>query len=199
MAGVGEIMYRIDMPPGANPISHVVEGFGNPALVAARQQFIAAVYQAPGTRLAPREREAIRVPIAKNIGCHTCLAARFWRDVPGFSEEIEEVFYQSIINYDLTWEGFTSRERFLVEFSDRFEKEHLLMNGDDELWERAGALFSEEELGDVFIIMGALGGVGHTLNVVGVGSVCEVPGVAGIARLAQGLSAGAFEEESIRV
>lgn len=191
-------MYRIDMPPGANPISHVFEGFGNPALIAARQQFISAVYQAVGSSLAPREREAIRVPIAKNIDCHTCLAARFWRDVPGFSEEIEEVFYQSIIDHDLTWEGFTPRERFLVEFSDRFEKEHLLMNADDDLWERAHALFSEEELGDVFIIMGALGGAGHTLNVVGVGSVCEVPGAAGVARLAQGLSAGAFEKESIR-
>lgn len=190
-------MYRIDMPPGANPISHVFEGFGNPALIAARQQFISAVYQAVGSSLAPREREAIRVPIAKNIDCHTCLAARFWRDVPGFSEEIEEVFYQKIIDHDLTWEGFTSRERFLVEFSDRFEKEHLLMNADDELWERAHALFSEEELGDVFIIMGALGGAGHTLNVVGVGSVCEVPGAAGVARLAQGLSAGAFEKESL--
>lgn len=190
-------MYRIDMPPGANPISHVFEGFGNPALIAARQQFISAVYQAVGSSLAPREREAIRVPIAKNIDCHTCLAARFWRDVPGFSEEIEEVFYQRIIDHDLTWEGFTSRERFLVEFSDRFEKEHLLMNADDELWERAHALFSEEELGDVFIIMGALGGAGHTLNVVGVGSVCEVPGAAGVARLAQGLSAGAFEKESL--
>ncbi|HZP15658.1 MAG TPA: hypothetical protein VFA96_07540 [Nocardioides sp.] len=191
-------MYRIDMPPGANPISHVFEGFGNPALIAARQQFISAVYQAVGSSLAPREREAIRVPIAKNIDCHTCLAARFWRDVPGFSEEIEEVFYQRIIDHDLTWEGFTSRERFLVEFSDRFEKEHLLMNADDELWERAHALFSEEELGDVFIIMGALGGAGHTLNVVGVGSACEVPGAAGVARLAQGLSAGAFEKESVR-
>lgn len=191
-------MYRIEMPPGANPISHVFEGFGNPALIAARQQFISAVYQAVGSSLAPREREAIRVPIAKNIGCHTCLAARFWRDVPGFSEEIEEVFYQSIIDHDLTWEGFSSRERFLVEFSDRFEKEHLLMNADDELWERAHALFSEEELGDVFIIMGALGGAGHTLNVVGVGSICEVPGAAGVARLAQGLSAGAFDKESIR-
>ena len=191
-------MYRIDMPPGANPISHVFENFGNPALVAARQQFISAVYQATGSGLAPREREAIRVPIAKNIGCHTCLAARFWRDVPGFSEEIEEVFYQSIIDYDLAWAGFTARERFLVEFSDRFEKEHLLMNGDDELWERAGALFSEEELGDVFIIMGALGGAGHTLNVVGVGSICEVPETAGITRLAQGLSAGAFEKESVQ-
>jgi alkylhydroperoxidase family enzyme len=190
-------MYRIDMPVGANPISHVFESFGNPALIAARQQFISAVYQAVGSSLAPREREAIRVPIAKNIGCHTCLAARFWRDVPGFSEEIEEVFYQSIIDHDLTWEGFTARERFLVEFSDRFEKEHLLMNADDELWERAHALFSEEELGDVFIIMGALGGAGHTLNVVGVGSVCEVPGAAGVARLAQGLSAGEFKKESI--
>ncbi len=191
-------MYRIEMPPGANPISHVFENFGNPALVAARQQFISAVYQATGSQLAPREREAIRVPIAKNIGCHTCLAARFWRDVPGFSDEIEEVFYQSIIDYDLAWDGFTARERFLVEFSDRFEKEHLLMNGDDELWERAGALFSEEELGDAFIIMGALGGAGHTLNVVGVGSICEVPEVAGITRLAQGLSAGAFEKESVQ-
>lgn len=178
-------MYRVTLPEGVHPLNHVIDRLGSEALLAARQELLKTVYEAPGSGLTPREREAIRIPTAQNIGCNTCMAVRLWRDMPGFSAEIEEAFYQKAMDRHLDWEGFTPRESFLIEFSDRFENDHQAMNGDDAFWERAHALFPEADIGDAFILASTFGGIGHSLNVLGIGSVCEVPSPEGLRKLAQ--------------
>jgi alkylhydroperoxidase family enzyme len=178
-------MYRVTLPDGVHPLSHVIDRLGSDALLSARQQLLKVVYEAPGSGLTPREREAIRIPTAQNIGCNTCMAVRLWRDMPGFSAEIEEAFYQNAMDRQLAWAGFSQRESFLIEFSDRFENDHQQMNGDDAFWDRAHALFSEAEIGDALILASTFGGTGHTLNVLGIGSVCEVPTPEGLRQLAE--------------
>jgi alkylhydroperoxidase family enzyme len=178
-------MYRVTLPDGVHPLSHVIDRLGSEALLAARQQLLKAVYEAPGSGLTPREREAIRILTAQNIGCNTCMAVRLWRDMPSFSAEIGEAFYQNAMDRHLDWTGFSQRESFLIELSDRFENDHQHMNGDDAFWERAHALFSEADIGDAFILASTFGGIGHALNVLGIGSVCEVPTPEGLRKLAE--------------
>lgn len=190
-------MHRINIPAGTDPLNHIIANFGNAKLSGARQQFLNALYFGAGSSLTPREREAVRMPIALNIGCHTCLSTRMWRDLPGFSEEIEEAFYTHAIAMNLEWEGFSPREKFLLELSDRFEHGYETMNDDDDLWERAHALLPEQDLGDAFILMATWVGLGHTIKALGGGAACDVPDAAGIRTIAQSITGELNQVEAV--
>jgi len=167
--------YRFHLPDGANPLSQILYSIGSDALVSARKQMIQVIYEKNDTKLLPRERELMRMLSAKNVGCQMCLAARFWRDLPGFSAEIPEEFYQNTVAVNFGWQGFTERERILMEFGERLENDYKGINSDDEFWVRVYTNFSEEEFGDALIIMSTLIALGNVMTLLGVGSVCNIP------------------------
>lgn len=183
-------MLRTNVPDASDPLGHIINGFGNSALLTARSQFLNALYFGSGSSLTPREREAIRMPVAKNIGCHTCMSTRLWRDLPGFSDEIDEEFYTHAMDLDFGWSGFSARERFLLELTARFEDDYGSLNGDDNLWDAAHALFAEDELGDAFITLSTFVGLGHSVIVLGAGNACDVPDLTGLRELAQSIGGG---------
>lgn len=176
-------MLRLNITDGSDPLVYILNKFGNPTILAARSQFLNVMYHGTGSALSPREREAIRMPIVRNLGCHTCISSRLWRDLPGFSDEIDEAFYENAIALNLDWSGFSDRERFLVNLAEQFESDYAGLNGDDDLWERADTLFAEEELGDAFILLATLSGNGHKVIALGGGNVCDVPDLAGMSQL----------------
>jgi len=172
--------YRIDVPEGQEPLVHILNTLGTPKLVEARQRMFRTIYDAPETTLTAREREGMRIMGAVRTNCPICAGMRLWRDWPGFlGGEIPEEFYENASACNYAWDGFTEREKLLIEFADRFEKDGLEgidgINGDDALWERMHAHLTDIEIGDTVIMLATWLGVGRALKSLGIGSVCIVP------------------------
>jgi hypothetical protein len=168
--------YRIDVPEDREPLEHILNHLGSNLLVECRQRMFRTIYDAPETTLSAREREGMRILGAVKTNCPICAGMRLWRDWPGFSSgEIPEEFYQNAIAANLGWEGFSERERLLIEFADRFENDIDSVNGDDALWERMHEHLTETEIGDLVIMLATWLGTGHALKALGIGSVCVIP------------------------
>jgi alkylhydroperoxidase family enzyme len=168
--------YRIDVPDGTPAPVHIQNNLGTPALIAARHAIFNTIYTAPETTLTVREREAMRFPLTVVIGCEVCNSLRMWRDWPGYqADPIPEEFYNAAAARDLSWPGFSARERVLIRFVEQFDTQIDTMNADDALWEEMSANFSEQEIGDIIIMAGAWLGTGRGLKALGVGSVCALP------------------------
>lgn len=168
--------YRIDVPQDREPLEHILNHLGSPMLRECRQRMFRTMYDAPETTLTAREREGMRILGAVRTNCPICAGMRLWRDWPGFSGgEIPEEFYENAIALNVAWSGFTDRERLLIEFADRFERDIDSINGDPDLWERMHAHLTETEIGDLVIMLATWVGTGRALKALGVGSVCVVP------------------------
>lgn len=168
--------YRIDVPEGREPLVHILNHLGTDKLVESRQRTFRTIYDAPETSLTAREREGMRIMGAARTNCPICAGMRMWRDWPGFlGGEISEEFYENAIACNYDWEGFTDREKLLIEFADRFESDIEGINGDDVLWERMHAHLTEAEIGDTVIMLACWVGTGRALKALGIGSVCVVP------------------------
>lgn len=168
--------YRIHVPEGDEPLEHILNHLGTNQLVEARQRMFRTIYDAPETTLSAREREGMRILGAVKTNCPICAGMRLWRDWPGFSSgEIPEEFYENAIATNLSWPGFSERERLLIEFADRFENDIDNVNSDDALWTRMHAHLTEPEIGDLVIMLATWVGTGHALKALGIGSVCAVP------------------------
>jgi hypothetical protein len=167
--------YRIDVPKDREPLEHILNHLGTSMLVECRQRTFRTMYDAPQTTLTAREREGMRILGAVRTNCPICSSVRLWRDWPGFSTaQIDEEFYQNAIALNLGWAGFSERERLLIEFADRFERDIDGINGDDVLWARMHAQLSEAEIGDLVIMLACWVGTGRALKALGIGSTCEV-------------------------
>jgi hypothetical protein len=168
--------YRVDIPADREPLVHILNHLGTDKLVETRQRMFRTIYDAPETTLTAREREGMRILGAARTNCPICAGMRLWRDWPGFAGgEIPEEFYRNAADCNYAWEGFTDRERLLIEFADRFESDIESINGDDALWERMHALLTEAEIGDTVIMLACWVGTGRALKALGIGSVCVVP------------------------
>ncbi len=168
--------YRIDVPEDREPLVHILNHLGTEKLVETRQRMFRTIYDAPETTLNAREREGMRILGAVRTNCPICSGMRLWRDWPGFAGgEIPEEFYQNAADCNYDWEGFTPREKLLIEFADRFERDIDGINGDDALWERMHTLLTEAEIGDAVIMLACWLGTGRALKALGIGSVCVVP------------------------
>jgi alkylhydroperoxidase family enzyme len=168
--------YRIDVPTGEEPLEHILNHLGTGMLVEARQRMFRTIYDAPETSLTAREREGMRILGAVKTNCPICAGMRLWRDWPGFAGgEIPEEFYQNAIAANLDWEGFSERERLLIEFADRFDRDIDGINGDDALWSRMHQHLTDTEIGDLVIMLATWIGTGRALKALGIGSVCAIP------------------------
>ena len=125
-------------------------------------------------RLSLREFEAARITIAR---INDCLVCRNWRSaelVPSRAAEadtIDEAFYDHI--GDATWSGFSEREVLSAEFARRFAVDHLTM--DDAFFARLRAAFTDDEIVDLGICVGAWIAQGRLNRVLDVDGACRVP------------------------
>lgn len=168
--------FRVTIPEGEHLPAMYMMRLGTPQLVAIRKRYLEVVYDAPDTTLTPREREAVRILFAVRSGCPVCSGMRLGAAKQGFSdEEIPEELYQASMSLDLAWPGFTDRERLLLEFADRFERDADGINDDDAFWERINTSLTEPELADALNMFGIWIGTGRTLKVLGVAAgVCDL-------------------------
>lgn len=159
-------MPRLDVPADRDPLLHLWATRA-PALTGPASAFSAAVYEA--STLPLREFEVARASIASINDCVLCLGWRSARD----GEEVPEALYEHAVAGDLEWDGFTERERLAGEFAHRFATDHLAI--DDALWARLRAEFSDDELVELALCVGAWIAFGRLNRVFDIDGGCRVP------------------------
>jgi alkylhydroperoxidase family enzyme len=162
---------RISVPADRDPLVFLWSERAG-ALSGPAAAFSGAVYERSSLPL--REFEAARSRVAQINDCVLCLGWRSARDVAsraGEADPPEEEFYAHV--GDLSWSGFTERERLATEFAERFALDHRAM--DDDLWARLHAAFSDDELVELGLGVGAWIAFGRLNRVFDVDGGCRIP------------------------
>jgi alkylhydroperoxidase family enzyme len=164
----------IDIPEGKDPIGYVW-GELVPGIGPAAAQLSLAVYQ--HTTLGLREFEAARLRIAQINGCLFCLDWRTERD----GQKVEDTFADAVTEWRTT-DAFDDRTRLAAEYAERYALDHH--NIDDEFVARMYEHYSQRELVELSMSIGAWLVFGRLNHVLGIDAVCvlqsaSVPGTAG--------------------
>ena len=157
---------NIDIPAGKDAIGYVW-GEMVPGIGAAAANFSLSVYQ--HTTLGLREFEAARLRIAQLNGCLFCLDWRTDRD----GVKVEEEFADAVLNWRTT-ERFDERTRLAAEYAERYAVDHH--NIDEEFWTRMSEHYSQREIVELSMSIGAWLAFGRLNHVLGIDAVCVLPG-----------------------
>jgi alkylhydroperoxidase family enzyme len=114
-----------------------------------------------------RERELARMRIAQINDCAIC---RQWRRTTGAAEVMTEDDYLHVAEWR-AHPGYTPRERLAIEYAERFALDHLGL--DDDFYARLRAAFSDTEVLDLTVCIGAWLALGRTMHVLGIDSACR--------------------------
>jgi alkylhydroperoxidase family enzyme len=163
-------MPRISVPADQDPMMYV---WGNmaPALAGPAAAFSGAVYAS--SLLSLREFEAARISIARVNDCNICLNWRSARDVPGKADrpdEVPESFYDAVLGGDTS--SLTARERLCAKYATLFAIDHLAI--DDDMWAELRREFSDEELVDLTLCVGAWIAFGRLNRVFDIDGACRI-------------------------
>jgi alkylhydroperoxidase family enzyme len=115
-----------------------------------------------------RERELARMRIAQINDCAIC---QQWRKTTGSAEALTEADFVNVADWR-TYPGYSERERLAVEYAERFALDHL--NLDDEFFGRLKAAYSDAEVLDLTVCIGAWIALGRTMSVLGIDSTCRI-------------------------
>jgi alkylhydroperoxidase family enzyme len=156
---------NIDIPEGKDPIGYVwgelVPGIGISAA-----NLSLAVYQ--HTTLGLREFEAARLRIAQINGCMFCLDWRTERD----GVKVEDDFVDAVTQWRTT-DAFDDRARLAAEYAERYALDHHGL--DDEFWSRMTAHYSQVEIVELTMSIGAWLVFGRLNRVFGLDAMCVLP------------------------
>ena len=175
---------RIDLPAEYHdrPIEHVGKVYA-PQILGAAGIYGTAPYQ--HRKLTLRELEAARYRTALINGCSACQAFRGARDFPGMfasfdgdlqalvwarGPQPDEEFYEHIL--DAAWDGYSEREQLAILLAEGMGLALQEIAHDEAFWERAKAVFSDEELVDMTYSIDAWMANGRALHVLGLDAVC---------------------------
>lgn len=137
-----------------------------PGIGPAAAAFSGAVYER--STLPLREFEAARLRIAQVNGCVLCLG---WR-----TERAGEVVDDAFADLVASWrdgEGLSVRERLAAEYAERFALEHHDL--DDAFWLRMRGAFSDNEIVELSMCLGAWIAFGRLNRVFGIDEACAIP------------------------
>jgi alkylhydroperoxidase family enzyme len=157
-------MARVDLPDGDD--DELLRLYAlSPAMGAAAGNFSAAVYG--DSSLPTRVRESARIRIAEINDCPVCLDTRTTSDPNGLTEDE----YLGMAGWR-SLPTLSDRERIAAEFAERFAADHL--NLDDDFWDRARAVFSDQELFELGVCCASWLGLGRLTQVFGAGVSCRI-------------------------
>ncbi|MEU8518756.1 carboxymuconolactone decarboxylase family protein [Streptomyces sp. NBC_01216] len=156
----------IDIPEGQEPIGYVW-GEMVPGIGTAAAHFSLSVYE--HTTLGLREFEAARLRIAQINGCVFCLDWRTERD----GVRVEESFAAAVTAWRTTGD-FDERTRLAAEYAERYALDHHGL--DEEFWARMTARYSQAEIVELSMSIGSWLAFGRLNHVLGLDSVCVLPG-----------------------
>lgn len=157
---------HVDVPEGKDAITYVW-GEMVPRIGVAASKFSAAVYE--HTTLGLREFEAARLRIAQVNGCLFCLDWRTERD----GETVEASFAEAVTDWRAT-DAFDERTRLAAEYAERYALDHHGL--DDEFWGRMTAHYSQAEIVELSMCIGAWLAFGRLNHVLGLDTTCTLPG-----------------------
>jgi len=115
-----------------------------------------------------RERELARMRIAQINDCAIC---QQWRKTAGTAEALTEDDFANVMEYR-TYPGYSERERLAVEYAERFALAHTEI--DDAFFDRLRAEFTDAEILDLTVCIGAWLALGRTMNVLGIDDSCRI-------------------------
>jgi alkylhydroperoxidase family enzyme len=111
--------------------------------------------------------------VAQINDCTICLGWRSGRDVAGRTDqaaEIDEPFYAAVMNRQLA--GLSARERLGAMFAEKFCVDHR--NIDDTMWAELHTHFSDDELVEMALSVGAWLATGRFNQVFDIDGGCRV-------------------------
>jgi alkylhydroperoxidase family enzyme len=178
-------MLRVDVPEGTEPASFVWGSLGQ-HVVPSALEFSGTVYAK--SKLSLRLFEAIRIRVAQINGCELCQSWRSQRDAPAMlkaygvsaadsnlddGDPPDEAFYEALADWRSAAE-LSERERVAVAFTDRYLQDPVGLNGDDELWTQIRSHFSDDEVVDMAMAIGAFFTLGRLQAVLGIDDACQI-------------------------
>jgi alkylhydroperoxidase family enzyme len=156
---------RIDLPDGTSD-PEVRMWKLRPEMGAGAGALSHAVYEQ--SIIPVRERELARMRIAEVNDCAIC---RQWRKTTGAAEVVTEDDYANVAQWQ-TFAGYSERERLAIEYAERFALDHRAI--DDAFFARLRADYTDAEILDLTVCIGAWIALGRTMNVLGIDSSCRV-------------------------
>jgi alkylhydroperoxidase family enzyme len=115
-----------------------------------------------------RERELVRMRIAQINDCAIC---QQWRKTTGSADVMTEDDYAHVAEWQ-TFARYTERERLGIEYAERFALDHRSI--DDEFFARLRAAYTDAEVLDLTVCIGAWIALGRTMNVLGIDDSCRI-------------------------
>jgi alkylhydroperoxidase family enzyme len=156
---------NIDIPEGKDPIGYVW-GELVPGIGVAAANLSLSVYQ--HTTLGLREFEAARLRIAQINGCLFCLDWRTERD----GVRVEDGFADAVAQWRTT-DAFDDRARLAAEYAERYALDHHGL--DEEFWARMTRHYSQVEIVELTMSIGAWLVFGRLNRVFGLDAMCVLP------------------------
>jgi alkylhydroperoxidase family enzyme len=157
---------QIDIPEGKDAIQYVW-GEMVPGIGPAASKFSQSVYA--DSTLGLQEFEAARLRIAQINGCLFCLDWRTERD----GRKVGPEFPDAVANWRTT-DAFDDRTRLAAEYAERYALDHHGL--DDDLWDRMTAHYSQREIVELSMSIGAWLAFGRLNHVLGLDTTCALPG-----------------------
>ncbi len=157
---------RIDIPADKDPLMYVW-GEAVPGIGPAAAAYSSAVYAK--STLPLREFEAARYRIAQINGCQFCLTWRTERD----GSPVPEAFYPRVDRWADAEAELSDRERLAAELAERYAVAHTEL--DDDLWARLRGAFTDEEVVELLLCIGAWIAFGRLNTVLGLDTACALP------------------------
>ena len=156
---------NIDIPEGKDPIGYVW-GEMVPGIGISAANLSLAVYQ--HTTLGLREFEAARLRIAQINGCMFCLDWRTERE----GVKVEDDFIDAVTQWRTTG-AFDDRARLAAEYAERYALDHHGL--DEEFWSRMTEHYSQVEIVELTMSIGAWLVFGRLNRVFGLDAMCVLP------------------------
>src|ERR1700750_686112 len=158
-------MARLNVPDGPGGEAAMIWAL-RPQLGEMVERMIRGAYQ--DSILPAEERELARMRIAQ---INDCVACSDFRAPSVLDAGIAPELYEHVAAYD-TYPGHPERQRFAIEFAERFANDHASI--DDAFFERLRGPFSDEEILDLTLCVAVFLGLGRSLTVLGVDQSCAI-------------------------
>jgi alkylhydroperoxidase family enzyme len=158
----------IDLPEDADPIMEVW-GSMVPGIGPAASAYSMAVYE--HSTLGLPEFEAARLRVAQINGCEFCLDWRTDRD----GETVGDWYLDEVANWR-TSDMLDQRSKLAAEFAERFVEDHHGI--DPEFVGRLKEEFSDKQLVELAMSVGAWLSFGRLNRVFGLDTACQLPSAA---------------------
>lgn len=167
-----------------DPLGYTLATYA-PEIGAAAGGYARAVYQS--SRLPLRIVEAARYRIAQTNGCMVCQNFRAAKHLDGYLSSVggdiaqsvvarggaapDEAFYAAVAEWR-TSPLFDARERLAIEYAERMGEHPQGFAGNADFWSRLHAAYSDAEIVDLTLAIGAWIALGRVTHVLELDTVC---------------------------